>query len=200
MNTTRPTDTENCKHGEVLHAHIKWHYRSMPLHLLRTNGLCSAPKRLSVAGCEERPCRTRRVTQGLLPLLLQTPHSFLWHTQLSRCSCRQCFPWLPSLMPADPSRLHISPVSPQTPYILPQAPTISYSTTSCPTDPPTPSTLNPPTCCHKPLEPHIPLEHTYSPYSPLIEPWSSSQSPLQTHITPIPPQPPREPNPPISPI
>ena len=80
---------------------IKWHYRSTPLHLLRTNGLCSAPKRLSVAGCEERPCRTRRVTQGLLPLLLQTPHSFLWHTQLSRCCCRQCFPWLPSLKPAD---------------------------------------------------------------------------------------------------
>lgn len=97
MNTPRATNTENYKHGEI-QIQIKWHYRATPLYLLRTNGLCSAPKRLSVAGCEERP---RRVTQGLLLLLLQTPHSFLWHTELSWCCCRQCFPCLPSLKPSD---------------------------------------------------------------------------------------------------
>ena len=101
LNKTRATNTETYKHGEILHAR-------------RSNGIThqhrftsaaptgsAMPQRLSVAVCEERPCTTRTLTQGLLLLLLQTPRSFLWHTGLSWCCCRQCFPCLPSLKPSD---------------------------------------------------------------------------------------------------
>jgi len=101
LNTTRPTNTENYKHGEILHAH-------------RSNGITdqhrfnsSAPTGSAVPQnvCQWQAVRNspaeHAVTQGLLPLLLQTPHSFLWHTKLSWCCCRQCFPCLPSLKPSD---------------------------------------------------------------------------------------------------